>query len=187
MWSRAFSVRPGAYNAVAYIENPNQNAGVKVAPYRFKLYDDRNVLIAERVGATYVMPGTVTPVFEPDIDAGTRKVARAFFEFSAPLVWERMYDMTTPLVVQSKDLANANTSPRLAAIVENRAVSDIRDITFIAVVFDTAGNAFAASSTVVPLIKKGERREIVFTWPDPFPLLPGRIDVLPSLPPSDTK
>jgi hypothetical protein len=55
------------------------------------------------------------------------------------------------------------------------------------VVFDTAGNAFAGSSTVVPVLTDGERQEIVFTWPDPFPFVPGRIDVLPSLEPSDRK
>src|SRR5262245_42578779 len=64
LWARQFSVRDGSYNVIAYVENPNENAGVKVAPYRFRLYDDRNILVAEREGAGFIMPGTVTPIFE---------------------------------------------------------------------------------------------------------------------------
>src|ERR1700683_2811708 len=61
LWARAFQVRDGSYNAVAYIQNPNANAGVISANYQFSLYDSENVLIAERSGTTYIMPGGITP------------------------------------------------------------------------------------------------------------------------------
>jgi hypothetical protein len=187
LWTRAFSVRDGSYNAIAYVENPNENAGASLMPYRFRLYDERNVLIAEREGAHFIMPGTITPVFEGSITTGQRRVARAYMEFAAPIVWERLYDMTLPIVVESKQMADTATTPRLTAFVKNTSVADLHDVQFVAVVFDTAGNAFAGSSTVVPVLTDGERQEIVFTWPDPFPFVPGRIDVLPSLEPSDRK
>ncbi|HWO07645.1 MAG TPA: hypothetical protein VNM40_03625 [Candidatus Paceibacterota bacterium] len=185
LWTRAFSVRDGSYSAVAFVENPNESAGVVLAPYRFRLYDDRNVLVAEREGATYVMPGTVTPVYEGAIDTGNRKVARAYFEFMAPLVWERLYDATRPIVIETKQITDPGAMPRLTAIVHNTGVTGFRDTQFVAVVYDTAGNAFAASATVVPVFGDGERKEIVFTWPDPFPYLPGRTDVIPLLEPRD--
>src|SRR3989344_828026 len=72
LWSRAFSVRTGSYNALAYIENPNRDAGVRLVAYRFGLYDEKNVLVAERDGRTFVMPGGITPVFEGAIDTGNR-------------------------------------------------------------------------------------------------------------------
>lgn len=187
LWTRAFPVRDGSYAVIAYVENPNQNAGVAQAPYRFKLYDERNVLVAEREGVGYIMPGNVTPIFEGAIDTGTRKVARAYLEFSAPLVWERLKDVSNPITVISKEVTDINTKPRLVATIQNASVSDFRDIQFTAVVFDTAGNAFAGSSTVVPILNDGERTDIVFTWPDRFEYVPGRIDVLPVLAPSDTK
>lgn len=187
VWTREFSVRDGTYNVVAYVENPNENAGVFLAPYRFKLYDARNVLVAEREGASYIMPGTITPVFEGAIDTGNRSVARAYLEFTAPLVWERMYDATKPIAIESKNVTDANSAPRLVVTVRNTSVIDLRDVQFVASVFDTAGNAFAGSSTVVPLLNDGERKEIVFTWPDPFLYVPGRIDVLPTVRPSATK
>ncbi|MFZ2886381.1 MAG: hypothetical protein WA021_01015 [Minisyncoccia bacterium] len=185
LWTRPFSVRDGSYSAVAYVENPNESAGVTIAPYRFRLYDDRNVLVAERTGSTYIMPGAVTPVYEGAIDTGSRTVARAYFEFTAPLVWERLYDATRPVTIAAKDMRDPGTSPRLSAFVENTAVSQYRDVEFVAVVFDTAGNAFAASATIVPILEAGDRKEIVFTWPDPFQYLPGRTDIIPLLPPRD--
>jgi hypothetical protein len=185
LWTRAFSVRDGSYSAVAYVENPNESGGVARAPYRFRLYDDRNVLVAERQGSTYIMPGAVTPVYEGAIDTGNRSVARAYFEFTAPLVWERLYDATRIIVVEEKDMADPGTTPRLSATIRNTAVSGLRDIEFVAVIYDTAGNAFASSATVVPTLEDGETKEIVFTWPDPFQYLPGRTDVIPLLEPRD--
>lgn len=187
LWTRAFPVRGGTYGVISYVENPNKNAGVLQAPYRFKLYDERNVLIAERDGVGYIMPGNVTPIFEGAIDTGNRKVARAYLEFSAPLVWERLRDVSNPISVISKEITDINTAPRLTATIENSSVQDFHDIQFTAVIFDTAGNAFAGSSTVVPTLNDGERSEIVFTWPDKFEYVPGKIDVLPVLAPSDTK
>lgn len=187
VWSRAFSVRDGSYNAIGYVENANDDAGVFAAPYRFKLYDSRNILVAEKEGVTFVMPGTVTPVFAGGIDTGNRAVARAYLEFTAPLVWERMYDVTEPITIVSKTITDVSATPRLSALIKNTSVADFRDVQFVAVVFDTAGNAFAGSSTVVPILEDGAQMEIVFTWPDPFLYVPGRIDVIPLLKPSAKK
>lgn len=187
LWTRAFPVRDGSYSVIAYVENPNESAGVARVPYRFKLYDDRNVLVAEREGAGFIMPGTVTPIFEGAIDTGNRAVARAYLEFTAPLVWERLYDTSLPIEVQGRDVTDVNTTPRLSVKIRNTSVADVRNVQFTAVIFDTAGNAFAGSSTEVPLLQDGERSEIVFTWPDRFEYVPGKIDVLPVMAPSATK
>jgi len=188
VWTRAMAVRlpgqeQGTYSAVAYVENPNVNAGVMEAPYRFALYDDKNVLVAEVEGSTYVMPGTVTPVFEGGINTGHRKAARAYFEFTAPLVWQRLYDATEPITIPTKEVVNADKEPRLNAVIKNGSVVDLRQTQFVAIIFDTAGNAFAGSATEVQFLERGKQQDVVFTWPDPFQYLPGRIDVLPVLKP----
>lgn len=183
LWSRSFLVRGGLYSATAYIENPNREAGVRSVDYRFGLYDERNVLVAERSGRTYIMPGGITPVFEGAINTGNRVVARTYFEFTSPLVWERMMNIASVLTIGNKKVANVTATPRLTAEVENTSVAAIPNPSFVAVVFDTAGNAFAASATTLPRLEEGEKGEIVFTWPDPYPRAVGRIDILPLLPP----
>src|SRR3989344_2585469 len=47
-WARAFPAREGFYDAVASIENPNFNAGVKDFTYTFKLYDVKNIIVGTR-------------------------------------------------------------------------------------------------------------------------------------------
>ncbi len=184
LWARSFRVRDGSYNAVAYIQNPNKEAGVRVARYRFGLYDSQNILVAEREGTMYIMPSATTPVLEARIDAGNRIVAHTYFEFTEPLVWERMKNNALAISVSNKDISNVSEVPRLTATVQNSSVATLSGVSFIAVVFDPAGNAFAASATSLEDLTAGESAQIVFTWPDPFAIQSGKIDITPLVAPS---
>jgi hypothetical protein len=184
LWARAFQVRDGSYNAVAYIQNPNADAGVASANYEFSLYDSQNVLIAEKTGTTYIMPAGITPVFVSGIDTGNRIVAHTYFTLTDPsLTWERMTNPTAPISIAGKSIVNTDTVPTLSAIASNGSVSDIRGVSFVAVVFDTGGNAINASSTLVPDLPAESQAPIGFTWPDPFTSIVGSEDIIPLLPP----
>ncbi len=188
-WTRGFQVRnpdsigSGSYNALAYVDNPNEHGGVMEASYRFKLYDENNVIVTEREGVTYIMPGAVTPVFEGSIDTGNRVASRAFFEFSSPLVWERLDDRSRLIVIENKQVRDATTYPRLSAVARNTSVTDLYNTKFVAVIFDPAGNAMAASQTILDSLPAGESRPIVFTWPKAFTSPTGKIDITPLLSP----
>lgn len=183
LWARSFKVRDGSYNVAAYIENPNEQAGATTTPYLFELYDANNILIAERAGTTYIMPGRVTPVFEGDIDTGNRIATRALFRLTSSPRWAQMYDPARAVAVSDITAENSATAPRVSAQVRNTAVAPLFDIGFIAVVFDTAGNAYAASATKISRLEAGAITQIVFTWPSPFPTAIGRIDIIPRLEP----
>jgi len=184
LWTRSFRVRDGSYNAVAYIQNPNKDAGVRAARYRFGLYDAQNILVAEREGTMYIMPGATTPVIEARIDAGNRIVAHTYFEFTGPFTWERMKNNALAISVSNKDISNITEAPRLSALAQNNSVVAKTDISFVAVIFDPAGNAFAASATSLQRLDAGEISEIIFTWPDPLAIQPSRLDVIPIVAPS---
>ncbi|MBI4088038.1 hypothetical protein HY418_01500 [Candidatus Kaiserbacteria bacterium] len=179
LWSRAFKVRDGSYNAVAYIENPNPNAGAPIARYRFSFYDAGNILIAEREGTSFIMPGGITPVFEPRIDTGNRLVAHTYFEFTGPLSWQRMYDTASAISISDKEVTDITTLPRVNARAANSSVADILSPSFVIVVFDPSGNAFAASQTSVQRLSANGSAAITFTWPDPFAQSIGRMDIIP--------
>src|SRR3989344_4834807 len=161
-----------------------REAGVRSARYRFGLYDASNVLIAEREGIMYIMPGATTPVIEARIDAGNRIVAHTYFEFTEPFTWERMKNNATAISVSNKDISSVAEALRLSALAQNSSVVPLTDISFVAVVFDPAGNAFTASATSLSRLDAGEASEIVFTWPDPFAMQPSRLDVIPIVAPS---
>lgn len=183
LWARPFMVRPGLFNAVAYIENPNQEAGVERVGYRMRLYDVDNVLVAERVGETYIMPGAITPVFEGSIDTGARVAVRAFFEFNESLTWYRMEGLTSTLIIDNKQLTDIDTVPRLSARIVNTEPYNRRNIEVVAVALDGAGNAFATSQTILPRLDGKEQLTVTFTWPLPFEREPARIDVLARIAP----
>ena len=184
LWARSFRVRDGSYNAVAYIQNPNKDAGVREARYRFSLYDSQNILIAERQGTMYIMPAATTPVFEAGINAGNRVVAHTYFEFTKPFTWERMKNNALAISINNKDISNTLGAPRVEALARNNSVADQVDVSFVAVVFEPAGNAFAASATSLQRLNAGETSKVVFTWPDPFAFQPGRIDIIPLIKPT---
>ena len=178
LWARSFVIRPAYYDTVAYIENPNDGAGIEKVGYRFGLYDSENVLVAERTGTTYVMPGGVTPVFEGAISSGNRVVTHTTFQFTDALIWERMQSFTHKLFINNKVVSEISSTPRLSADVTNTSVADLRDIEFVAVIFDPAGNAFASSATALTRLNAGDKQQIVFTWPTSFTTAIGRIDVV---------
>lgn len=177
LWARAFRVRNGSYNAVAYVQNSNEQAGVRTVGYRFGLYDEKNVLVAEKSGTTYIMPGRITPVFEGGILTGNRIATHTYFEFLEPLVWERMQDSAGVIQISDRQVSDEATAPRIRARATNTSVHDREAIVFTAVVFDGAGNAFAASQTTLASLSAGASADIVFTWPDPFNITIGRVDI----------
>lgn len=183
LWTRSFKVRDGVYSVAAYVENPNDGAGVRAARYIFKLYDADNILVAEREGTTFVMPGGITPVFEGGIDTGHRAVAHALFEFTAPLVWEQVKSPARTIQISATLPSDTDTAPRIAALLRNASVAPLFDVSAVVIVFDTVGNAFAASSTHLQHMNADESRRIVFSWPDPFPEAIGRIDIIPLVAP----
>ncbi|MBI4068399.1 hypothetical protein HY413_03255 [Candidatus Kaiserbacteria bacterium] len=185
LWSRPFLSRKGVHSAVAYIENPNQGAGVKEAPYRIRIYDDKNVLVGEREGVTSIMPGTITPVFEGEMMSGERLASRAFFEFIAPLVWERLRDRSSNITITDRQVKDIESAPQVSAIVTNDDVVNFRDVEIVAVVFDTAGNAFAASRTVLPRLDARDVIPVTFTWSQPFIRRVSRVDMMAVVPPAD--
>lgn len=185
LWARSFPVRDGSFNSVAYIQNSNEGAGVKRIAYRFALYDTENVLVAEREGATFIMPGAVTPVFESNIQTGNRVAVRTYFIFREDPIWERLVDQSHIVHVNDKRLTDTTTAPRVSATAFNSSVTDMTNVILIATVFDQAGNAFASSQTKLPKLRAGEKQEITFTWPDPFTVGVGRIDIIPLVAPKE--
>ena len=179
LWSRSFKVRDGSYSSVAYVENLNREAGIEKIAYRFRLYDSHNVLVADRDGTTYIMPGAVTPILQTGIDTGTREAVRTLFDFLEEPVWKKMSSSVEKITVDNKKVSDLTFLPRISADVKNLDVAPMFDASLVAVIFDPGGNAFAASGTHIDRFPEGSQQNVVFTWPTPFTTPIGRIDILP--------
>lgn len=179
LWVRPFKVRDGFYNAVAYIENPNTQAGASEVTYQFKLYDDQNILITERIGVLPLFPNKVFPIFESRLDVGNRVPVRATFSFIEPIVWEKIIDDAAGLVIFNQRLTADGSMPRVDAEIRNTTLNTRRNVIVVATVFDADGNAVNASRTLVSKIDPGETAPIAFTWPDAFDQTAVKLDIVP--------
>ena len=171
LWSRAFRVVPGRYNAVAYLENKNENAVINSIKYRFRFADKDNIYIGKREGETYVPPKAKFAVFEPAVDVGNSIPVYTTFEFEEVPVWRQVSkEEISQLKVFVSDikLTDENTEPKLAASVKNNSLYRIPDTSFVVILYDAFGTAITASHTIVPVLIGEENTEINFTWREPF-------------------
>jgi hypothetical protein len=172
LWSRAFRVIGGRYNAVAYVVNHNPNEAIQKISYRFRFADANNIYIGKREGSTFIPPGGSFAIFEPAIDVGNSIPVYVNFEFTEVPVW---YQISKEKVDQLKvlvsdiNLIDATTSPKLTATVRNPSLFTLPDVGFITILNDANGNALSTSRTYINELKPLEIRDINFTWPEPIP------------------
>lgn len=179
-WTRIFPIGDGLYDVANLVENQNTHFGVKNIKYVLRIYDQFNVLIAERTGETFFNPQEKFVIYEPNIDTKERKAERAFLYLDDTAVWQRIKVTPPTLVVGTKNFSNL-PQPRLQSKVTNSSLEMLRNSKFVAVLSDTSGNALGASQTLIDSLSGNESRELNFTWPTPFTETPAIIDIYPKL------
>lgn len=168
IWQKVFQVEPGLYSAVAYIQNPNINAESYKVPYTFTFRDSANAVIEERKGTAYIPAGKNFAVFESGIllpkDSGP---IRTSFVFDDGFEW--LAASSTPLVSISRQIIDGiSNTPSISVDIVNISKRNLGRVNIIAIVYDTEGNAVAASKTYVDRILENKKQTVSFTWPAPF-------------------
>ncbi len=185
-WTRSFPVTGQIYNALAYIENKNDRAGIRKIDYEFRLYDAENVFITRRQGSTFVGMTGPFGIFESSIDVGNAIPARTTFQFMGPTpTWQKLDEDVSKLRVAVTDivLVNETSAPRLGAVATNpSALFTIPDFDILAILYDGADNAVNVSNTHIDTLPPGESKNIYYTWPQAFPRPVVRNELLPIIP-----
>ena len=167
-WAKAFMVNEDTYDLAASIENPNYGAGVENISYVFKVYGEDDSIIIKKTGTVFVNPRDRFIVFEPNIQTGGKIIKSVVFEFEKDPVWTKILQQSPAIVIKNKKLVNVNSSPKFSAVILNNSINNLEDIEFVAIVYDSLSNPIAVSSTYEKQIKKGESKNIIFTWPGKF-------------------
>lgn len=196
-FAKVFKVSEGMYSAIGYVENPNRDVGLRNAEYEFVLYDNQGIYVAERRGRLFIPPQAVIPVFEAQVATGNQTPVRADLTFTPKTTWEKMerrfddlkvHDTVEENVVRKPCAINEfdcveHIYPRVRAVLKNSGLEPFSNVPVTAVVFDAAGNAIAASRTIVPSLLPGASADLVYTWNVPFSGDVSRVDIIP-VPPS---
>ncbi len=181
LWARPVFVDRGVYSVVANLSNPNVTLSARDVGYRFKLYDERNLLIYERTGSTDVPANANFTVFEGGVTTGNRLPTRVFFEFTETPSW---FKARREVSLKVRDVEFfADPLPRLSARVLNQSLEEVENVKVIALLFDGKDNVIGASETFIDRLSRESDRVVVFTWPNSFSTAPSRIEVDP-LPPA---
>lgn len=182
LWARPFKSGGNTYTVAAYVKNDNIGAGAKNVAYSFQLFDAENSLVLEREGTVNLPPVQTIPIIETNINVGTRSVSRVQFAFTKvpPAVWSKVPQGSIPTLRTAQQNLSSDAS-RLNANVLNSGLSDVKNVTAVAVLFDAQGVARAASKSLVTLVPARGFASLVFTWPGGIPnIVRAEITLLPS-------
>lgn len=185
-WARTFAIKPGIVHAVAYIEHSYPTAAARSIRYSFKIYDDKNTLIGERTGSSFLGPMGRTAIVETLIQTGNVVPAITRFSILPPLPWEKIPVDFSQVVIKSDrtfletygDTTNT-LATRLTATIENTSRYSFRDLDVVAILYDAQDNAITASESRLALLPGEEVRTMVFTWPFEIPTPVVRIEIIP--------
>lgn len=168
IWSRLFLVRQGVYDVAALIENPNEHAKAAFVPYVFRLFDERDILIAAKEGIGFANPGERFVIVEPLVATAVRVPKRVSFEIRN-VVWKAGEKIVLPITVKQKRFETNGVDTTVHATLVNTDVRAGSALEVVSVLADEEGNATAVSRAVVDPILAGEEREVVSTWPRALP------------------
>ncbi len=168
LWSRAFEIVPGQYNAVAYVENRNLDVGSPKMQYTLSLYDAQGLIVTKK-GSTVLPPDSTYPIFEGRINTEGRVPTQTVFELDDQnSLWLPASVGREQFVIEERTLKNADNEPRLDARIRNEALTPMRNVEVVATIFDAKKNALTASMTIVPYFEGRTTQSVVFTWPEPI-------------------
>lgn len=174
VWSRAVKVADGVYHAVALVKNPLSNAYGSHLNYALSLYDEGNILVAERKGSFDVAPGETRAIFEPNVVTGSRIPVRAFMVIEGGN-WAKADPVQNPITIVTQNLDQEKL--RLDATIENTTAAPITGIIADALLYNAQNILIAASETTLPSLAGRDRHDLTFTWGLPFPESVARADI----------
>jgi hypothetical protein len=168
LWSRFSKVSDGVYNVLAYVENPNFNAGANNLTYVFKLYDKDGILLNERFGKTFAPASKILAIFAADLGTGKQVPQRVDFSFTSDPLWLKQDSKESGLSISESVLSREDSAPRLTATLTNKTINQIGNIEAVAIIYNASGNTIAFSRTIIDGLGDRASKVINFNWPKPF-------------------
>lgn len=165
-WVRVTPVRGGVYAAVIEVKNPNSALGIPKFEYILKLFDDKDVLVIERSGISFLYANEVAHIVETDLRS-ERKIVRGILEIGKT-EYALRDDNPPDLIAGEKELLVVipnGMNTELRARLFNRTLSDFRALRVHGILLDKNQNVLAASSLVLDELRGGDAKEIRFFWP----------------------
>lgn len=184
-WARLFPVE-NTYTIVGVFENSNINSYATKVPYRYKLYDEKGILVSEGNGTTFANARERFAVVIPGIIANSERPPRVFFEVEGPITWlEEKRDAESIPVLRADGFTYSDDGGRTRIRVQVKNDSYVRaeNVAVPVVLYGEDGIAFAASETVLDAIEPQGTATLYYSWPFPLSAGPAKVDIFPRVAP----
>lgn len=178
-WTRFFYVSKGFYNAIAYVENRNPSARADNLSYVFRMYDKDNVLLHEQFGQIDLKPRQIIPIIETGFQTGEKIPTYITFDFTEDIYWQKSKKRESVITIKDEAMRFDDGFEKITAEAYNNSLEDIKDISFIVIVYDLMGNAIASSSTYFDKISGNQTVNLNFSWPSRFGDQVSRFEIIP--------
>lgn len=169
-WARHVRVRENTYDVAAEVKNPNVKLGAASFEYEFKLFDAAGVAVASRRGRSFLYPSETAHLAEIGLVSG-RVIRNTTITIHDP-VWVLADTVGPDVIAGGKEFAleAAEDGRRSAvrAVISNRTIGDVPNVTVAALAFDADGNLLGAHRTIIPALPAGSSQPVKFIWPAAF-------------------
>lgn len=170
IWTKLLVARPGSFDALASVKNPNIYFGTMKMDYEFELLDETGASIALRTGTTFLLPEERITLIEPDIRTNL-KAQTVLFKIRG-VAWGRVYEPTPryDLGLGKRDYSVMQSTAEIKQGIVDTSVHNNSGETFSEVyvaifLYDMEKNIIAANKTTLENLAPGEIRPIRFVWP----------------------
>jgi hypothetical protein len=188
-WSRTFEITPGIVHAVASIEHSYPGAAARQVRYLFKIYDNKNTLITEREGSTYIGPMGQTAIVETIVPVGNVAPALTRLVFLEPVPWEKIASNFSSATIKTDRtlIERYDGGTRLTVTLENTSRYSFTNMDTVAILYDNNQNAITVSKILVPSLPAEGKQTVYFTWPFAINTEISRIEIIPRINPFTAK
>lgn len=187
-WVKAVFLKDGFYDLAAKVANPNPNFGLAQFSYTFKLLDVAGQVIAQREGASFILPNQSKYIIEANVAAEKKPVkVEITIADSAKTDWQRLKDnfAAPDIYVHDKQFkylekqAGQPAVAQVAGIIKNNSNFDFDRIQVAVALFDVNRELVGVNKTEARTVLAGEDRYFSALWFSPLSSEVKSVDILP--------
>ena len=159
-------VSSNVYDAVAFIQNPNNLFGSGNITYTFEFIDGEGVVLKTLKGTAYILPaqGRYLMLLEERVE---NFPVRVEFRIDS-IVWEKFSEYEAPsLTITNKTFEKVSSGTDYGVakgLVRNQSPYDFETVEIYVVLRNTLGEIIAINRTDMQTVRAGEKRDFPVTW-----------------------
>lgn len=170
----------GSYDIYGEVANPNVTLGSDRFDYAFRVTNAAGELVAERQGASFILPGDNKFLVETNIQSGAAPAKVELNIGNTGWVAVNSYYERPALKIVNKNYSEVSSGLGFAeatGLLKNESPFDFNSIQLRIILTGSDGKVVALNSTQMNTVQAGENRDFKVGWPNRFPGAVSNMDV----------